>query len=54
MITIKINYSDSDYTITRINATIEEAKQYYIGKTFNTGSISDHMVKCVSIELLDE
>lgn len=39
--------------ITRMNATSEEAKAYYIGTTFNIGIVSDNLQKCTSIEILD-
>lgn len=29
-------------------------KQYYIGKTFNIGVVSDDLQKCVGIEVLED
>ena len=37
MINIKIIFEDGDYEATKINATIEEAKKYYVGQRFNVG-----------------
>jgi len=55
MMTLKVTFSDGDELVTRINfRTEQEARNYYIGKTFNTGSISDNMVKAVSVEILEQ
>ncbi len=53
MLTIKVNFSDGDSLVTRFNGSAEEASAYYVGQTFNTGSVSDHMVRCTDIEILD-
>ncbi|MGO0624765.1 hypothetical protein ACTMJF_24030 [Escherichia coli] len=50
----KITLSDGDYFYTRFNGTIEEAERYYLGHVFNTGTERDHLVKCVSVELLNQ
>ncbi len=54
MLTLKINYENGDHSYTRINATPEEAKAYYIGNFFNVGIISDNIQKCMSIEILED
>lgn len=54
MLTLKINYENGDYTHTRMNTTPEEAKAYYIGKTFNIGIVSDNLQKCTSVEILED
>lgn len=50
----KITLSDGDYFFTRFNGTHEEAERYYLGHVFNTGTERDHLVKCVSVELLNQ
>ena len=54
MLTLKIKYANGDINLTRMNATVEEAKAYYIGKTFNIGVVSDDLQKCVGIEVLED
>lgn len=54
MILVKCLYEDGDEVVTRVNATFEEAKKYFVGTTFNIGTVRDRLVKCVSIELLAE
>lgn len=54
MRTIKIIFEDGDYVITRINASVEEIENYYLGKHFNLRSSGARFKKCVSIEYLDE
>ena len=54
MLTLKINYENGDSRHTRINATPEEARSYYIGKIFNIGIVSDNLQKCTSIEILED
>lgn len=54
MLTLKINYENGDHSYTRMNATPEEAKAYYIGTTFNIGIVSDNLQKCTSIEILED
>ena len=47
----KITYSDGNTTTTSMNATLDEATEYYVGKTFNVGAGEhDKMVKAVSVE----
>ena len=54
MLTIKINYENGDSSHTRINATPEEAKAYYVGKIFNIGVSSDNLQKCISVDILED
>jgi hypothetical protein len=53
MITVKAIFADGDSITTRINATEQEARAYYVGKKFNTGSVSDNMQTCVDLEVLE-
>lgn len=53
MLTLKINWENGDTTCTRINATLEEARDYYVGHVFNLGTVTDDMQKCLSIEVLE-
>jgi hypothetical protein len=50
MITVKCTYANGTIITTRINATLEEAKLYYVGNYFNLGSESDNMQQCVKVE----
>jgi hypothetical protein len=57
MITVKVyfeNGKNKDSLITRINATFEGAKKYYLGRWFNVGDGNggDRMMKCYMIEAL--
>jgi len=52
MLTAKVNFEDGDSFITRINATEQEARKYYEGNVFNTGSENDNLQRCTSIEIL--
>lgn len=46
MLTVKCVYSNGEVVYTRINATINEARRYFIGNVFNVGSVSDVMATC--------
>ena len=51
MITVKCTYENGEVITTRINATFEEAKAYFLGREFNIGSgADDNMQKCIKIE----
>jgi ribosomal protein L21E len=52
MITVKCTYENGDQITTRINTTFEEAKRYFLGKTFNIGTIEDNLQKCVKVEMV--
>ena len=53
MITVKAIFADGDSIITRINATEQEARTYYVGKKFNTGSVNDNLQTCVDLDVLE-
>ena len=46
----KITFADGYNISTSMNANIDEAKDYYIGKYFNFGIEGDVMKKAVSVE----
>ena len=51
MITVKCTYENGDTITTRINATFEEAQDYFLGRKFNIGSgDEDNMQKCIKVE----
>ena len=47
---VKVTFSDGDSLVTNINATFEEAEEYYLGNIFNTGTEDDHMVRTIKVE----
>lgn len=49
---IKVTYDNGDSTITNINGTETEIKDYYIGNVFNIGTYEDCLVKAISVEFL--
>jgi hypothetical protein len=49
MITVICNYADGDTITTRFNGTPDEARAYFVGQTFNIGSVDDNMQRCISI-----
>jgi hypothetical protein len=51
MITVTCHYADGDTTTTRFNGTPGDARAYFVGQTFNIGSVSDNLQKCVSITI---
>ena len=53
MRTIKVTYDNGDSTITNINCTESEIREYYIGNIFNIGTYEDCLVKAVSVEFLE-
>lgn len=52
MITVKCFYENGNTVTTGINATFEEAEQYFVGKKFNLGTVQDDLQKCVKIALV--
>lgn len=50
MNTYKVTFSNGDYLYTQLNASIEEAKAYYLGNIFNLGTEADNLQKCVDME----
>ena len=53
MTTVKINLENSDYFITKINCTPEEACNYYrIGSYINIGTVADDLQRIKSLEFI--
>lgn len=66
MIAVRCVYANGEVRETEINGTIETARKYFVGQTFNLGRISgywdtsgewveteiDDMQKCISCELI--
>ena len=49
---VTVHLSDGDTISTWINCTAEEALKYYtVGRIINNGTVSDHMVSIVSVEI---
>jgi len=54
MITVKVTFADGNTITTPINATLEGARKYYVGKWFNFGIDGDNMARAVSCEELKD
>lgn len=56
MRTFKITFADGNTITTGMNATLNEAKAYYIGKRFQFGDTDekpyDYLVEAVSVEVV--
>ena len=50
---VKVIFENGDCLFTTINGTEAEVKDYYIGKVFNIGTVTDNMQKCVKVEFLN-
>ena len=50
MISVQVTLSDGNIIRTGINATFEEAKEYYLGKQFET--TEELTVKAIRVELI--
>lgn len=50
---IKVIFEDGDFLYTTINGSKEDVRSYYIGKSFNCGTVEDKMKKCVDVEFLN-
>lgn len=50
----RITFADGNTITTNMNATLEEARRYYVGKAFNFGdtdwNVPDKLVKAVAVE----
>jgi hypothetical protein len=50
----KVTFEDGNTLVTNMNATLEEAKKYYIGTPFNFGDNDecphDKLVKAIAVE----
>lgn len=53
MKTAKVTFDNGDSTITNINGTESEIRNYYIGNIFNIGTYEDCLVKAVSVKFLE-
>ena len=53
MITVKVTLDNGDNFTTRINATEQESRKYYMGKVFNVGTVDDNLQKCIDVEVID-
>lgn len=51
MITVTCYYADGDTINTKFNGTPDQAHEYFVGKTFNIGSVDDNMQTCASITI---
>jgi len=53
MKTYKCTYGTGDIIVTGMNATPEEARDYFVGQAFDFGDSEEHpkslMIKCVSV-----
>ncbi|RKJ71485.1 hypothetical protein D7X33_22260 [Butyricicoccus sp. 1XD8-22] len=56
MIEILVTFDNADFLRTRINCTLEEAKEYYINNyfTFGTSEENEYKAKVVNVFLYDE
>lgn len=50
MITVKCYYENGNTVTTGINATFEQAEQYFVGNVFNIGTVEDNLQRCIKIE----
>ena len=57
MNSFRIDFEDGNVIHTDMNATLEQAQEYYVGKSFQFGDRPEHpkdkMVKAVSVTQLD-
>lgn len=49
---VEVIFEDGFSYVTKINGTEEEIEQYFLNHTFNVGTVSDCMKKCVEIKFL--
>lgn len=58
MIAVVVKFSDGNEIRTSINATLEEARRYYLGQSFQFGDTDecpeDRLVRAVSCDLIAE
>lgn len=51
--TVKVTFSDGDYIITTIFGSKADVLRYYrVGSVFNTGRLTDNLVKVTSVDIL--
>ena len=55
MISVEVTFEDGNKITTSINGTLEDARKYYIGQSFNFGDTESHpkdkMVKAIEVKL---
>lgn len=51
--TVKVTFEDGNTIISNINGTIEEVKDYYLGKVFNIGSVTDNLQTATNVEIIE-
>lgn len=51
-ITVRVHTACGNSWVTRINATEEQARAYFVGQWFNLGREEDSMVRVVSLEVV--
>jgi len=49
MNTFRVTFDNGDMLVTRLNGTIEDARHYYLGHTFNLGTEGDDMHLCTAV-----
>lgn len=49
-ICVKVIFDNGDSLKTMINTDLEGAKNYYLGNTFNLGTVKDVMTKAINVE----
>jgi hypothetical protein len=49
---LKITTESGNSWTTWINGTKTEAKEYYLNKSFNTGTVEDRIEKVIKVEFL--
>lgn len=50
MVRVKIGFENGDSLVTRFNGTLEEAREYYMGRAFNLGVVDDNIQQCNKVE----
>ena len=50
----KFGFENGDSFITGFNGALTEANDYYMGKTFNLGTVSDNLQHCISVEAVED
>ena len=50
MLEVKCYFEDGNTIISSINTNFEGAKDYFLNKVFNIGSVTDNMQKCIMVE----
>lgn len=53
-ITVRVHTACGNSWVTRINATEEQARSYFVGKWFNLGTEEDQTVRVVLLEVVSD